>query len=179
MRSPLITELLWDERSVEHIARHHVTAQEVEEVCFNPRSLVFKREARYIVLGQTAAGRYLFVAVVGGASMKSRLPKFKDTEEEAKFWNTHSFADYWDEFERVRQPVFVKPQKKVISLRLDAKTVDLLAAVAREKQIPYTTLVRMWVAEKAQRRTRAAKAPTITMTESRKARNENPLPCNL
>jgi len=80
--------------------------------------------------------------------MKSRLPKFKDTEEEAKFWDTHSFADYWDEFERVCESAFVKPQKKVISLRLDAKTVDLLAAVAREKQIPYTTLVRMWVAER-------------------------------
>jgi uncharacterized DUF497 family protein len=63
MRSPPITELLWDERSVEHIARHHVTAQEVEEVCFNLQSLVFKRGTRYIVLGQTAAGRYLFVAV--------------------------------------------------------------------------------------------------------------------
>jgi len=63
MRSPPITELLWDEHSVEHIARHHVTAQEVEEVCFKPQSLVFKRGARYIVLGQTAAGRYLFVAV--------------------------------------------------------------------------------------------------------------------
>jgi len=80
--------------------------------------------------------------------MKSRLPKFKDTEEEAKFWDTHSFVDYCDEFERVREPVFVKPQKKVISLRLDAQTVDLLAAVAREKQIPSTTLVRMWVAER-------------------------------
>ncbi len=63
MRPLLIRELLWDKRSVEHIARHHVTAQEVEEVCFNPRSLVFKRGTRYIVLGQTVAGRYLFVAV--------------------------------------------------------------------------------------------------------------------
>lgn len=80
--------------------------------------------------------------------MKSRLPKFKDTKEEAEFWDTHSFVDYWDEFERVREPVFVKPQKKVVFLRLDAQTVDLLVAVAREKQIPYTTLVRMWVAER-------------------------------
>lgn len=80
--------------------------------------------------------------------MSSRLPRFKSVEEEAKFWETHSFADYWDEFERVREPAFVKPQKRVISLRLDAQTVDLLAAVAHEKQIPYTTLVRMWITER-------------------------------
>ncbi len=80
--------------------------------------------------------------------MKPRLPKFKNREEAANFWETHSFADYWEEFERVREPLFVKPVKRVISLRLDAKTVTLLAAIAQEKQIPYTTLARMWIAEK-------------------------------
>ncbi len=63
MRSARITGLWWDEQSVEHIARHQVTPREVEEVCFGSRSLVFKRGKRYIVLGQTEAGRYLFVVV--------------------------------------------------------------------------------------------------------------------
>jgi hypothetical protein len=89
------------------------------------------------------------------------MPKFKSVEEEADFWDTHSFADYWEEFERVREPVFVKPQKKVISLRLDATTVDLLAAVAREKQIPYTTLARMWIAEKLKEELERRKAPAV------------------
>ena len=32
---------------------------------------------------------------------KSKIPKFKSIEEEAEFWDTHSFADYWDEFKPV------------------------------------------------------------------------------
>ncbi len=46
-------------------------------------------------------------------------------EEIGQFWNTHSFADYWDEFEHVEEAVFVKPPKKVVSLRLDRQAVDL------------------------------------------------------
>jgi CopG antitoxin of type II toxin-antitoxin system len=31
----------------------------------------------------------------------NKIPKFKSKDEEAKFWDTHSFADYWDEFKPV------------------------------------------------------------------------------
>jgi len=81
---------------------------------------------------------------------KKRLPDFdRMTDEEiAQFWDTHSFADYWDEFERVEGPIFVKLPKKVVSLRLDQQAVDFLEMIAREKDIPYTTLVRMWVVER-------------------------------
>lgn len=84
------------------------------------------------------------------STAKKRLPNLsKMTEQElAEFWDTHSFADYWDQFKRVREPVFVKPPKKVVSLRLDAKTLDLLMMIAHEKGIAYTTLVRMWVKER-------------------------------
>jgi hypothetical protein len=78
------------------------------------------------------------------------LPDFdRMTDEEiAQFWDTHSFADYGDEFERVERPIFVKPPKKVVSLRLDQQAVDFLEMIAREKDIPYTTLVQMWVVER-------------------------------
>ena len=59
-----ITELIWDERNIRHIARHGVSVKEVEEVCFDPKSFVFRQGERYIILGQTRAGRYLFVVVV-------------------------------------------------------------------------------------------------------------------
>lgn len=84
------------------------------------------------------------------STAKKQLPNLsKMTEQElAEFWDTHSFAEYWDQFERVREPVFVRPTKKVVSLRLDAKTLDLLVMIAREKGIAYTTLLRMWVKER-------------------------------
>ncbi|MFY9821891.1 MAG: hypothetical protein WAM82_10945 [Thermoanaerobaculia bacterium] len=63
-----IHELLWPDDRLDHIARHGVEPEEVEEVCFG-RSLVLKAKATgknpaYYVLGQTAAGRYLFCVVL-------------------------------------------------------------------------------------------------------------------
>lgn len=79
---------------------------------------------------------------------KKKLPEFKSIEEEAEFWDTHSFADYWDEFELVKEPVFVRPPKKVVSLRLDRQMLEALEMLANEKSIPYTTLLRMWIKER-------------------------------
>lgn len=31
--------------------------------------------------------------------IRNKLPEFKSREEETIFWETHSLADYWDEFE--------------------------------------------------------------------------------
>ncbi|MBM4465020.1 MAG: hypothetical protein FJ014_05605 [Chloroflexi bacterium] len=31
--------------------------------------------------------------------IKSKIPEFSSIREEAAFWDTHSLADYWDEFE--------------------------------------------------------------------------------
>ncbi|MBI4318737.1 MAG: BrnT family toxin [Chloroflexi bacterium] len=46
----------------EHIARHHVTAKEVEVIRGNV-SVTRSREGRYRVIGQMAAGRYLTVII--------------------------------------------------------------------------------------------------------------------
>ena len=81
---------------------------------------------------------------------RERLPDLdRMTDEEvAQFWDTYSFAEFWDEFERVEEPIFVKSPKKVVSVRLDQQVADLLEMLAREKDIAYTTLVRMWVVER-------------------------------
>ena len=63
-----ITELLWDEGTVEHIwSKHKVDPQEVEEACFSeiPPSIEVGRGGVpiYYVLGKTFNERYLFVVV--------------------------------------------------------------------------------------------------------------------
>ena len=63
-----ITELLWPRDRIEHIARHSITPDEVEEVCFG-RPLVLRAKSHgdnpvYYVLGQTDAGRYLFSVII-------------------------------------------------------------------------------------------------------------------
>ncbi len=63
-----IVELLWPRERVEHIARHGVGPEEVEQVCFS-QPLVLRAKSHgynpvYYVLGQTDAGRYLFSVVI-------------------------------------------------------------------------------------------------------------------
>ena len=63
-----IYEFLWPEDRVAHIAQHGVRPEEVEDVCFG-RALVQRTKSAganpvYYVLGQTAAGRYLFCVVI-------------------------------------------------------------------------------------------------------------------
>ena len=63
-----IDQLLWSEDRIEHVARHDVSVEEVEEVCFGP-ALVLRAKPEggnpvYYVLGQTEAGRYLFCVVI-------------------------------------------------------------------------------------------------------------------
>ena len=54
-----IHEIVWTQDRVDHIARHHVVPDEVEELWESKIYLVRSRSGRYQALGQTAAGRYL------------------------------------------------------------------------------------------------------------------------
>lgn len=63
-----IREFLWPRDRIDHIARHDVTPEEVEQLCFG-QSLVQRTKSYgenpvYYVLGQTDAGRYLFSVVI-------------------------------------------------------------------------------------------------------------------
>lgn len=62
MRS--VSRIRWSEGSLEHISRHRVTPEEVEDVCFSEDVLLRSgREGSHYVLGRTEASRYLFVVV--------------------------------------------------------------------------------------------------------------------
>jgi uncharacterized DUF497 family protein len=59
-----IREVVWDEWNEEHIARHGIDPEEVEEVLvglFSPPLIQRARQGSYRALGQTAGGRYLAV----------------------------------------------------------------------------------------------------------------------
>jgi len=62
---------VWDQGNErKNLARHGVTAQEIEEVFFDPEKKLLEDELhsgtenRYILLGQTKRGRLLFVVFV-------------------------------------------------------------------------------------------------------------------
>lgn len=58
-----IAELHWDDENIEHIARHNVNPQEVEEVCFGVHIIGKEKGQRYILSGQSAAGKFLNVVI--------------------------------------------------------------------------------------------------------------------
>jgi uncharacterized DUF497 family protein len=58
-----IYELVIEPDRADHIARHHVTVDEVEEVVFGRPFITRTRQRLYRFIGQTAAGRYLTVII--------------------------------------------------------------------------------------------------------------------
>lgn len=79
---------------------------------------------------------------------KTKIPEFKSYQEEAEFWDTHDLSELEDELELVKEEVFVRPKKQVVSIRLDRRMVEALKALAVRKGLGYSTLVRMWVMER-------------------------------
>ena len=84
---------------------------------------------------------------------KSRIPVFKSIQEEAKFWDTHSLADHWDEFKTVKVR-FAKNLSEGVTVRFDPVTSNKLRVEAHQKGIGPTTLIRMWILERLNQESR-------------------------
>ena len=54
----------WDDRNIEHIARHNIIPDEVEEVFLSDVLVRKGRDNRLVVYGTTDSGRFLLVVAV-------------------------------------------------------------------------------------------------------------------
>ena len=91
--------------------------------------------------------------------MKKKLPRFKDEAAERKFWATHDATEYVD-WDRAERPVLpnLKATQRTISLRLPAMMLAELKRLANKRDVPYQSLLKMFLAERIEeeaRRTRA------------------------
>lgn len=77
------------------------------------------------------------------------VPEFKTEAEERAFWESHDSADYvdWDRAERARF-ANLKPSTKAISLRLPVDLLERIKAAANKRDVPYQSLIKVWLAEK-------------------------------
>ena len=77
------------------------------------------------------------------------IPEFADEQEERLFWEKHDSADYvdWKKAESVVLPN-LKPTTKTISLRLPQHLLDSITAAAHSRDVPYQSLIKVWLQEK-------------------------------
>lgn len=75
-----------------------------------------------------------------------KIPKFRTDEEAARFWETHSFEDYYKDTKDAAIR-FVKRPKRTVAIRLDPDDIKSVEVIAERKGLSYTALLRMWIKE--------------------------------
>ena len=82
------------------------------------------------------------------------LPKFKNEGEERAFWEARGSDSTehldWAKAQRVVLPN-LKPSTKTISLRLPQHLLDSIKAAANARDVPYQSLIKVWLQEKIER----------------------------
>ena len=77
------------------------------------------------------------------------VPEFGSEAEEREFWETHDSVDYvdWSDAQRGSFPN-VKPSTETISLRLPAGLLNDLKTLANKRDVPYQSLLKLFVADR-------------------------------
>jgi predicted DNA binding CopG/RHH family protein len=77
------------------------------------------------------------------------IPKFRSETAERKFWETHDSTAYvdWSKAQRARFPN-LKLSTTAISLRLPQGTLDRIKVAANRRDVPYQSLIKVWLEEK-------------------------------
>ena len=93
--------------------------------------------------------------------MSKRIPKFKNEDEERDFWSEHDFSEYlnWKNAERALFPN-LRPSTKAISLRLPEMLLDALRQMANERDVPYQSLIKIFLQERIEQDFRSRHLPS-------------------
>jgi len=100
------------------------------------------------------------------------IPRFQNEAEEREFWATHDTTDYID-WSKAKPAVFpnLRPSTETISLRLPAPLLADLKTLANERDVPYQSLLKVFLAEQVrQERARAGQHnPRLQLTGRKRA----------
>jgi predicted DNA binding CopG/RHH family protein len=80
-----------------------------------------------------------------------KIPRLKSEAAERKFWEKHDSSPYvdWSQARPVRF-VELKPSTTAISIRLPSDLLERIKASAHRRDVPYQSLIKLWLAEKMQ-----------------------------
>lgn len=79
-----------------------------------------------------------------------RIPKFKNEDEERDFWAKADTSDYFDFSKPLTNVSFpnLKLSTKIITVRITQSLYDDLKMLANKKDVPYQSLLKIYLAEK-------------------------------
>jgi len=78
-----------------------------------------------------------------------QIPKFRSEDEERDFWAAADTSDYFD-WSKAQRVVFpnLKLSTETISIRLPAGLLAEIKQLANKKDVPYQSLMKVFLAEK-------------------------------
>src|SRR2546428_10409569 len=102
---------------------------------------------------------------------RKAMPTFRSEVEERNFWETHDTGPFVD-WSKARVAMFpnLKPSTETISLRLPAALLAELKALANKRDVPYQSLLKVFLAERVDRETHGVNALSTSSLQSRKRR---------
>ena len=93
---------------------------------------------------------------------RNLVPTFDSEAEERRFWETHDTSPFVD-WNTARVAVFpnLKPSTETISLRLPAALLAELKALANKRDVPYQSLLKVYLAERIAHETHSVDVPSV------------------
>ena len=90
--------------------------------------------------------------------MKKGVPRFKSEHEERDYWASHDSTEHvdWSAARRVLLPN-LKPSLKTISVRLPQSMIDELKVLANRRDVPYQSLMKVFLAERIEQELRSVR----------------------
>ena len=81
-----------------------------------------------------------------------KIPSFKSEKAERDFWAKHDSSEYvdWSRGRRVSPPE-LQPSVRTISIRLPESMLDALKVLANRDDVPYQSLIKIFLAERIRR----------------------------
>ncbi len=88
-------------------------------------------------------------------SKRKPVPQFNCEDDEREFWATHDSTEYIDWSKAEKNPTLtrLKPSTRTISIRLPESLIAELKALANKRDVPYQSLVKIFLSEKVKEET--------------------------
>ena len=83
------------------------------------------------------------------------IPQFENEDEEREFWATHDSTEYVDWSKAEKNPILsrLRPSTRTVSIRLPESLIAELKTLANKRDVPYQSLVKIFLYEKIKEET--------------------------